>query len=81
MDYRIGGLNIKNIRWQQLFLIVFDNSTDQLVTVKVKEARKTIGRASATDCHQLKSYLRIGARWLRRSLSSPNISGCELGGL
>ena len=47
MNYRIGGLNTKNIRWQPLFLIVFDNLTDQLVTVKVKEARKTIGRASA----------------------------------
>jgi|WetSurMetagenome_2_1015567.scaffolds.fasta_scaffold11262_8 hypothetical protein len=47
MNYQISGPNIKNIRWQPLIPIVINDSTDQLVTVKVKEARKTTGKASA----------------------------------
>jgi hypothetical protein len=47
MDYRMGSRNIINIQRQPVLPIVVDDLTDQLVTVKVKEARKITGRASA----------------------------------
>jgi hypothetical protein len=47
MDFRISGLYTKNIQWQALFPMVLDNLADQLVTVKVKKARKSSGSASA----------------------------------